>query len=179
MRSTAAILQRATHGGAGQWKYVHSPVQFGRYPVLEPWMSMTQYPDIRPVPESIPRPPYVPTNFFTDDWGDHLPGSDFKFEEKLGKDGENGVRKAGKVVAELLKEVGRIIKVRSANKLLILALLTTLFSPGSPRTILTRLYMMLSCPRGHTLHLWVTRCSPAAVPLPSITSLPVSLSALE
>jgi methionyl aminopeptidase len=74
-------------------------------------MSMTRYPDIRPVPETIPRPPYVPTNFFLDGWGDHLPGSDLKFDGKLGEEGEEGVRRAGKVVAELLKEVGRIIRV--------------------------------------------------------------------
>lgn len=74
-------------------------------------MSMTRYPDIRPVPETIARPPYVPDNFFTEGWGDHCPGSELKFEEKLGRDGEEGVRTAGKVVAELLKEVGKIIRV--------------------------------------------------------------------
>ena len=74
-------------------------------------MAMTTYPDIRGVPDSIPRPPYVPSNFFTEGWGDHLPGSDLKFPEELGNDGVEGVRKAGKVVAEILKKVGKMIKV--------------------------------------------------------------------
>lgn len=72
---------------------------------------MRRYPDPRPVPTCIPRPPYVPSNFFTEGWGDHLPGSEDKFEETLGKEGEAGVRRAGKVVGELLKEVKRMIKV--------------------------------------------------------------------
>lgn len=77
-------------------------------------MAMTTYPDPRPVPpvEQIARPPYVPSNFFTDGWGDHLPGSEHKFDERLGAEGEGGVRRAGKVVAELLREVvGKMIKV--------------------------------------------------------------------
>lgn len=93
------------------WKYVHPPSRFGRYPLLVPEWAMTAYPDPRPVPDNIARPPYVPGNFFTDGWGDHLPGSDRKFEEKLGREGEEGVRRAGKVVSDLLKEVKRIIKV--------------------------------------------------------------------
>jgi methionyl aminopeptidase len=93
------------------WGYVASPSRFGRYPVLQPSMAMTTYPDIRGVPDSIPRPPYVPSNFFTEGWGEHLPGSDHKFSEELGTDGVKGVRKAGKVVAEILKKVGKMIKV--------------------------------------------------------------------
>lgn len=109
MRWTTALRQSAS--SSNRWRYVPSPTRFGRFPVLEPWMSMTEYPDIRPVPENIARPPYVPSNFFTDGWGDHIPGSDIKLEERLGKEGEDGVRRAGKVVAELLRQVGKLIRV--------------------------------------------------------------------
>jgi methionyl aminopeptidase len=78
-------------------------------------MAMTTYPEIRDVPEHIPRPPYVPTNFFTEGWGDHHPGSDEKYPTPPREEGQRGVRKAGKVVAELLKEVGRMIKVRDSG----------------------------------------------------------------
>jgi methionyl aminopeptidase len=78
---------------------------------MDPSMAMTTYPDIRHVPEAIPRPPYVPSNFFTDGWGDHLPGSDTKYPTELGTGGVEGVRKAGKVVAEILRKVERMIKV--------------------------------------------------------------------
>jgi methionyl aminopeptidase len=74
-------------------------------------MAMTTYPEIRGVPDSIPRPPYVPSNFFSGGWGDHLPGSDYKFPEELENEGVERVRKAGKVVAGILKEVGKMIKV--------------------------------------------------------------------
>lgn len=74
---------------------------------------MTTYPDIRAVPDTIPRPPYVPSNFFSDGWGDHLPGSDDKSPLELSNEGMEGVKKAGKVVAELLKEVKKMIKVCS------------------------------------------------------------------
>jgi methionyl aminopeptidase len=82
--------------------------------MMVPSMAMTSYPDIRHVPDEIPRPPYVPSNFFTDGWGDHYPGSDAKFSNELGPEGIAGVRKAGKVVSEILKEVERMIKVSPA-----------------------------------------------------------------
>lgn len=99
------------------WGYVASPSRFGRYPVLTPGMAMTTYPDIRGVPNNIERPPYVPSNFFSDGWGDHLPGSDHKFSQELGNEGVEGVREAGRVVAEILKDVGRMIKVSQAISL--------------------------------------------------------------
>lgn len=102
MRASTRLLQK--------WPYVSSPTRFGRYPTLMPSMAMTIYPDIRPVPDTIQRPPYVPLNFFTDGWGDHLPGSQLNFPEELGVEGKEGVRRAGKVVAEILKEVGRLVK---------------------------------------------------------------------
>lgn len=105
MRPTRILRQ------ASRWKYVPSPTRFGRYPVLEPRMAMTTYPDPRQVPDGIKRPPYVPSNFFTDGWGDHEPGSEVKLEERLGMEGREGVRRAGKVVAKLLREVGRMIRV--------------------------------------------------------------------
>lgn len=168
MRSTAAILQRTIASpGGGPWKYIPSPVRFGRYPVLEPWMSMTEYPEIRPVPESIPRPPYVPTNFFTDGWGDHLPGSNLKFDEKLGRDGEDGVRRAGKVVAQLLKEVGRIIKVRLR---LGSCSVVVLWFLSSPRSVAWYHYQRdrCVCSRGY--------CSQGGIPLTArLLSIPPQL----
>jgi methionyl aminopeptidase len=102
---------RASWTRLQQWTYVPSPTRFGRYPTLMPSMAMTTYPEIRHVPDTIQRPPYVPSNFFVDGWGDHLPGSEYKFPEELGREGEEGVRKAGKVVAEILREVARLVKV--------------------------------------------------------------------
>jgi len=93
------------------WGYVASPSRFGRYPVLQPSMAMTTYPEVRAVPDSIPRPPYVPSNFFSAGWGDHLPGSEHQYPVELGHEGSEGVRKAGKVVAEILKEVEKMVKV--------------------------------------------------------------------
>jgi len=97
-----------------RWAYTPSRARFGRYPVLTPSMAMTAYPDIRPVPENTPRPPYVPANFFTAGWGDHLPGSDEKYPAESKQDQERGLRKAGAVVAELLREVGRMVKVSNS-----------------------------------------------------------------
>jgi methionyl aminopeptidase len=102
MRATVPLLR---------WAYVPSPARFGRYPVLMSSMAMTTYPDIRPVPDHIPRPPYVPANFFTAGWGDHLPGSDEKYPPVSRDVQDTGVRKAGAVVAELLREVGSMVKV--------------------------------------------------------------------
>lgn len=74
-------------------------------------MAMTTYPEVRAIPDSIPRPPYVPSNFFSEGWGDHLPGSDHQFPLGLDNEGFEKLRNAGKVVAEILKEVGKMVKV--------------------------------------------------------------------
>jgi len=77
---------------------------------------MTTYPSIRHVPPNIPRPPYVPRNFFEAGWGDHDEVSEIKTpsqeEGRLEKKGMKGVRTAGKMVAEILKEAGKLVKVR-------------------------------------------------------------------
>jgi methionyl aminopeptidase len=76
---------------------------------------MTTYPDIRPVPKHIPRPAYVPANFFDAGWGDHdevaevpVPSQE---EGRLDQGGMQGVRTAGRLAAEILREAGKLVKV--------------------------------------------------------------------
>lgn len=87
------------------------------YAILHPSTALTVYPDIRPVPRRIPRPAYVPANFFDAGWGDHeeveelpVPSQE---EGRLDKAGVDGVRRAGKLAAEILREAGKLIKVCS------------------------------------------------------------------
>jgi len=109
------VEMRLTPVLRSSWGYVASPSRFGRYPVLQPSMAMTTYPEVRAVPDSTPRPPYVPSNFFSAGWGDHLPGSEHQYPVELGHEGSEGVRRAGKVVAEILKEVGKMVKVSRSS----------------------------------------------------------------
>ena len=88
--------------------------RFGSYQVLEPSLAMTSYPDPRPVSTSIPRPTYVPVNFFTAGWGYHDPVDPLDNSRDavaLGTDEEKRVRAAGKLAAEILANVKRHIKV--------------------------------------------------------------------
>lgn len=80
---------------------------------------MTSYPDIRPVPPHIPRPSYVPSNFFQVSWGDHdtppeiiTPSHE---EGRLDERGIRGVREVGALVAHILREAGKLVKVGSCN----------------------------------------------------------------
>jgi hypothetical protein len=91
------------------------PPQFGRYPLLHHFTAMTTYPDIRHVPTRIPRPRYVPRNFFDVSWGDHETAEDdvvVARGARLSKDGIQGVRNVGRMASEVLKEVGELIKVK-------------------------------------------------------------------
>jgi hypothetical protein len=95
-------------------KQVLASPQYGRYPLLHHSTAMTTYPDIRPVPARIPRPVYVPSNFFDVRWGDHdSPGSedDLSDARTLDREGMEGVRRAGRMAGEVLREVGKLIKV--------------------------------------------------------------------
>jgi methionyl aminopeptidase len=78
-------------------------------------MAMTSYPDPSPVPNSIPRPAYVPVNFFDAPWGEHsqVPIDTIGPHRKsqLGQEGIQGVRKAGRAVGDILKEVEKLVKV--------------------------------------------------------------------
>ncbi|CAK9781955.1 uncharacterized protein COLE_01619 [Cutaneotrichosporon oleaginosum] len=89
-----------------------SPSQFGTYAVLSPASAMQVYPDPRPVPESIPRPAYVPSNYFTAPIWEHLPGGEEVGADgiKLGSDEEKGVRAAGRLAGEVLAAVGKVIE---------------------------------------------------------------------
>jgi methionyl aminopeptidase len=76
---------------------------------------MTTYPDVRPVPISIPRPSYVPSNFFDVGWGYHLPGKEEVDTPGTGISDSIAVeriRKVGRLVGEVLKEVGKLVKVQ-------------------------------------------------------------------
>ena len=88
---------------------------YGSYSVLDPTSAMTTYPTIRPVPSSIPRPAYVPKNFFDAGWGDHdeivaikTPSQE---EGRLNAKDMRGVRAVGKMAAEILREAGKLVKV--------------------------------------------------------------------
>ena len=76
---------------------------------------MTIYPPIRPVPSHIPRPPYVPRNFFEAGWGDHDEVGEIKTptqaEGRLELKGMKGARAVGRMAAEILKEAGKLVKV--------------------------------------------------------------------
>lgn len=76
---------------------------------------MTAYPDIRPVPRHIPRPAYVPANFFDAGWGDHdeVPEIPVPSQEagRLDQLGVEGARRAGRLAAEILGEAGKLVKV--------------------------------------------------------------------
>ncbi|WVQ80759.1 methionine aminopeptidase, type I [Cryptococcus sp. DSM 104549] len=101
----AQLLRRAYHA---------APSRFGTYPLLPPSLALTSYPDVLPVPSQIPRPPYVPSNFFTASWGEHdTPETDMEEEGEritLGSEGEAKVRKAGWMAAKVLREAGRLVK---------------------------------------------------------------------
>lgn len=75
---------------------------------------METYPDPRPVPESIPRPGYVPVNFFTAPIWEH---DEPKGEPKAGRLTPSEIEKvtrAGKLAAEVLREIGSLVKVCTA-----------------------------------------------------------------
>lgn len=77
---------------------------------------MTSYPESLSVPRSIPRPPYVPTNFFDVPWGEHDP---VELDPKsylcrgiqLGASDEARIRNVAAMAAEVLVEVGKLVKV--------------------------------------------------------------------
>ena len=91
---------------------------YGSYSVLDPTSAMTMYPTVRPVPSSIPRPAYVPKNFFDAGWGDHDEIAAVKppsqEEGRLNAKDMRGVRAVGKMAAEILREAGKLVKVRTA-----------------------------------------------------------------
>lgn len=96
--------------------YHASPDRYGRYDLLLPTQAMTAYPDVLSVPRSIPRPTYVPKNFFDAPWGEHDPveideNSHLARGIQLGGSDEAKIRKVAALAAEVLSEIGKLVKV--------------------------------------------------------------------
>lgn len=77
---------------------------------------MTSYPESLAVPRSIPRPPYVPANFFNAPWGEHDPveldpKSYLSRGVQLGGGDEKKIRRVAAMAAEVLVEIGKLVKV--------------------------------------------------------------------
>ncbi|WWC70025.1 methionine aminopeptidase, type I [Kwoniella pini CBS 10737] len=104
---------KPTFRNFNQYKYLAGPSKFGIYPVLPSSFALTSYPYPRDVPSSIPRPEYVPNNFFIADWGEH---DEVEIKEskarriELGGEEEIGLREVAKMVRDLLKDVGKLVK---------------------------------------------------------------------
>lgn len=99
-------------------RYHPAPASFGRYPVRQASSSVTSYPTPRHVPDSIPRPSYVPKNFFTAPWGEHdVPIEQIEPEGriKLGSEDEKAVRKVTRMAAEILRVVANLVQVSQAQ----------------------------------------------------------------
>ncbi|KAL1411518.1 Methionine aminopeptidase 1D, chloroplastic/mitochondrial [Vanrija albida] len=113
-RALARVAPRATRVAAPRRAYTPAPALFGAYDVLDPASALQAYPDPLDVPPSIPRPDYVPPNFFTAPIWEHeavevdieAPGERIK----LGSRAEARVRKVAALAAEVLAEVGKLIK---------------------------------------------------------------------
>ena len=106
---------------------------------------MTTYPTPRPVPESVRRPDYVPKNFFSAPWGEHdhpQIGEDRSDDRiRLGGEDELLLRRAGTMVAEILREVGRLVKVVDLREKAMRCFAEDEPSPVSRLRTWTRLYM--------------------------------------
>lgn len=92
---------------------------------------MTSYPDIRPVPTSIPRPPYVPANFFDASWGEHDPvemdeSSHLARGIQMGGVDEAKIKRVARMAAEVLTEIGRLVKVSVKAYDYVFAVLTSI-----------------------------------------------------
>ncbi|KAI9639743.1 peptidase M24, structural domain-containing protein [Dioszegia hungarica] len=99
----------------GRGRYHTSPEKFGKYPVLPSSFAMTAYPESLFVPRSIPRPTYVPANFFDAPWGDHatVEVDERAFLDRgiqLGGSDEAKIRKVAALAAEVLTEIEKLVK---------------------------------------------------------------------
>ena len=98
-----------------QRRLPHSkPLTFGRYPVLQASSAITSYPLPRPVPDHIIRPSYVPGNFSSAPWGDHdVPPDPLESEGRIqiGGEEERAVKTVSRMAAEVLRNVGLLVKV--------------------------------------------------------------------
>lgn len=91
---------------------------YGSYSLLDPSTAMTTYPTVRQVPTHIARPSYVPSNFFTGGWGDHedVEMDTSSQEGRLDERGVAGVRRTGRMAAEILRRAGELVRVRRRSK---------------------------------------------------------------
>ena len=110
-RSSSRSYSRAAY------PYTPGPSRFGRYPLLTPDMAITAYPDPLHVPNHIPRPPYVPRNFFTAPWGEHyeVSASESRMEGEESADREERLEEVAGMAAEILQKVGLMVQVRPAE----------------------------------------------------------------
>ncbi|KAK4687410.1 hypothetical protein P7C73_g2697, partial [Tremellales sp. Uapishka_1] len=95
-------LGRGYHSSRG-------PSKFGAYAVLDAGSAMTTYPEPLFVPEHIRRPYYVPLGYH----GTSEANSQDVPEESgiaLGTVEETSVRKAARLAADILSELGKMIK---------------------------------------------------------------------
>lgn len=118
MTSLAAARAARSLGGLGklgaQRAYTPAPPIFGAYDVLDPSSAISVYPDPLDVPDSIARPSYVPNNFFSAPIWEHesvevdieAPGERIQ----LGSRAEARVRKVASLAAEVLSEVGKLVR---------------------------------------------------------------------
>jgi methionyl aminopeptidase len=74
---------------------------------------MEVYPEPRPVPENIPRPAYVPANFFSAPIWEHSDPREQPEAERivLGSEGHAKARRAGRMAADVLREIGKLVRV--------------------------------------------------------------------
>ncbi|WVN88357.1 methionine aminopeptidase, type I [Cryptococcus depauperatus CBS 7841] len=102
-----SFLQRAYHSNRDR---------FGSYSVLPSSLAMTSYPVPHHVPTNIPRPPYVPNNFFSAGWGEHeqpeMVVDDDEPGERimLGGREENAIRRVCRMAAKVLREASKLVK---------------------------------------------------------------------
>lgn len=93
--------------------------QYGRYSTLDPSNAIKTYPPIRPVPNHIHRPEYVPKNFFEARWGYHedvegLPTLSQE-EGRIRPEGENGLREVARTAKEVLRLIEGHVRVRALS----------------------------------------------------------------
>ncbi|WVR07078.1 methionine aminopeptidase, type I [Kwoniella sp. DSM 27419] len=107
-------MVRITARQLRQYQYQAGPSRYGRYPLLPSTLAISSYPDVRPVPRAIPRPAYVPANFFDEPWGQH-DSVEMDSEEvgegiQLGSEEERKVRDVAKMARDVLARVGELVR---------------------------------------------------------------------
>ena len=107
--------------------------RFGTYHLLSPESALTSYPTPRHVPERIPRPHYVPRNFFSAPWSEHETASGPSVETPGGRiaidaDEEDKIRRVGEMAANVLARVKALVQVCELSLYLMTCASLTLIS---------------------------------------------------